>query len=182
MAPPQPEAARGAAAAGGTVGVHRRVPHEQIPANPDLRPPTPPKTLTLIRPLTLVIARTRTLALPSPSPLRSRYVRYNTSAVEVPSAPVVAGLPMLRLDLHWITSRQEAQRAPTLREFWRRYLPGEPPQLLYHAQGAQFALPRAVVRRRPRGFYLALLEELYHPDPVASYYLELLWYYVFTDP
>jgi hypothetical protein len=100
----------------------------------------------------------------------------------VPSKPVVAGLPMLRLELHWIRSRQEAQRAPTLRDFWRRYLPGEPPQLLYHAQGAQFVLPRAVIRRRPRSFYRAMLDELSHPDPVASYYLELLWYYVFAAP
>ena len=119
---------------------------------------------------------------PPPARYFSRDFRYNTSAVEVPSAPVVAGLLMLRLDLHWISSRQEAQRAPTLRVFWRRYLPGEPPQLLYHAQGAQFALPRALIRRRPRGFYRALLDELRHPDPVASYYLELLWYYVFADP
>ena len=100
----------------------------------------------------------------------------------MPSTPVVAGLPMLRLELHWITTRQKAQRAPTLRAFWRRYLPGKPPQFLYHAQGAQFALPRAVIRRRPRSFYRALLDELRHPDPVASYYLELLWYYVFEDP
>ena len=78
--------------------------------------------------------------------------------------------------------KQEAQRAPTLRDFWRRYLPGEPPQLLYHAQGAQFALPRALIRRRPRSFYRALLDELSHPDPVASYYLELLWYHVFAAP
>jgi len=89
---------------------------------------------------------------------------------------------MLRLDLHWIATRQKAQRAQTLRAFWRRYFPGDLPQLLYHAQGAQFALPRAVIRRRPRAFYRALLDELRHPDPVASYYLELLWYYVFAGP
>ena len=118
-----------------------------------------------------------------PSGLWGGTAEYNTSRVEVPSTPVVAGLPMLRLDLRWIQERQRAQRAPSLATFWRRYLgpaSPEPPPLLYHAQGAQFALPRDAIRRRPWGFYRTLLDELRHKDPVASYYLELLWYYVFV--
>ena len=57
----------------------------------------------------------------------------------------------------------------------------EPPELLFHNQGAQFALSRAAVRRRDRGWYAALLEEVGRSvDPVESYYLELAWGHVFT--
>ena len=46
-------------------------------------------------------------------------------------------------------------------------------------QGAQFALSRRAIRSRPRSFYRALLDELVHIDPVASYYLELMWWQIF---
>ena len=128
--------------------------------------------------------RRRLAALMQPSGLWGGRAGYNRSGVEVPSTPVVAGLPMLRLDLHWIESRRRAQRAAVLPAFWARFLGetdgAQPPQLLYHAQGAQFAVARDAIRRRPWGLYRALLDELRHPDPVASYYLELLWFYIFA--
>ena len=97
--------------------------------------------------------------------------------------PVQSGSVPQLLDqpLAWITQRREAQRAKSFSTFWRYWLGCEPPPLLYHAQGAQFALSREAIRMRPRSFYQALLEvELRHIDPVASYYLELMWWYIFT--
>jgi len=129
--------------------------------------------------------RRRCAALLQPAGLWGGARGYNRTRVAVPSRDVVAGLPMLRTSLHWIETRQRRQRAPTLEEFWRRYLgrldgsDAPPPRLLFHAQGAQFAVGRALVARRPYSLYAALLDELRHPDPVASYYLELLWWHIF---
>ena len=53
--------------------------------------------------------------------------------------------------------------------------------ILSCSQGAQFAVSREAVRGRPWSFYRSLLDELNHVDPVASYYLELLWYYIFSS-
>lgn len=105
---------------------------------------------------------------------------YNRSGVVVASRRTADGLPLLRQWLHWIASRQSEQRARSLPDFWRAYLHGEPPRLLFHAQGAQFAVSREAVRRRPWSLYRSLLDDVTgHVDPVASYYLELLWWYVF---
>ena len=102
--------------------------------------------------------------------------------MEPERASAVPGVPLLQLSLHWIETRRVAQGAPPLAAFWRSYLgPRPPPSLLFHAQGAQFGVARHLVRRRPFGFYRTLLDELSHRDPVASYYLELLWFEIFRD-
>jgi hypothetical protein len=106
---------------------------------------------------------------------------YNKSEVAVPPQEGGGGWPpLLDQPLRWVLERRVQQRARSFRDFYRGWLGCEPPPLLYHAQGAQFALSRAAIRARPRSFYRALLDELRHPDPVASYYLELMWWYVFN--
>ena len=106
----------------------------------------------------------------------------NTSAVAVPYLRAHAGLRMLATRLHWIDTRQLEQRDMGLAHFWRKYRIGGDapvPSRLYHAQGAQFGVSAAAIRRHPRSFYRALLDELIHRDPVASYYLEMCWWYIF---
>ena len=91
-------------------------------------------------------------------------------------------MSVLRTPLHWIHRRSTEQADPGLVHFWRRFMGGEaPPSRLYHAQGAQFGVAAAAIRRRPRAWYAMLREELARggADPVASYYCELVWWYVF---
>jgi tetratricopeptide (TPR) repeat protein/nucleotide-binding universal stress UspA family protein len=106
---------------------------------------------------------------------------YNRSEVAVERGDE-PGLPLLRTRLHWIDERAEGgDGAAGLRAWWRRWFGEEVPELLFHNQGAQFALSRAAVRRRERGWYAALLEEVGRSvDPVESYYLELAWGRVFS--
>ena len=62
------------------------------------------------------------------------------------------GLPLLRTRLHWIDERAEGgDGAAGLRAWWRRWFESEPPELLFHNQGAQFALSRAAVPKKPSG-------------------------------
>ena len=103
----------------------------------------------------------------------------NRSLVAVPDHPLDAGLRMLATPLHWIDDRRAEQGDRGLGAFWRKFLGGDPPSRLYHAQGAQFAVSAAAIRRHPRGLYRAMLDELRRPDPVASYYAELCWWYLF---
>ena len=121
-------------------------------------------------------------ALLQPYGLWRGEVGYNRSEVAVERGDE-PGLPLLRTRLHWIDERAEGgDGAAGLREWWRRWFGSEPPELLFHNQGAQFALSRAAVRRRERGWYAALLEEVGRSvDPVESYYLELAWGHVFFD-
>eukprot|EP00966_Prymnesium_polylepis_P063372 1469967-Prymnesium_polylepis.4 len=84
-----------------------------------------------------------------------------------------------QLPLHWIDRRMHEQRARTLVDFWRAFMRCEPPTHLFHAQGAQFSVSRRAIQSRPRAFYRTLLDELLHVDPVASYYLEVMWWYIF---
>ncbi|EOD23579.1 hypothetical protein EMIHUDRAFT_373892, partial [Emiliania huxleyi CCMP1516] len=109
----------------------------------------------------------------------------NRSRVAVPYRKLDAGLSMLATSMHWIERRQAEQRAAgSLERFWRRFLGGAPPSRLYHAQGAQFGVSAAAVRRHPRALYRAMLEELASGgrDPVTSYYCELVWWYLFAAP
>lgn len=106
----------------------------------------------------------------------------NRTKVALPLSAVDAGLSVLRTPLHWIHRRSTEQADPGLVHFWRRFMGGEaPPSRLYHAQGAQFGVAAAAIRRRPRAWYAMLREELARggADPVASYYCELVWWYVF---
>ena len=103
----------------------------------------------------------------------------NLSGVAVPYKRIDAGLPALQCPLHWIEERQHDRQG--LRRFWRRFMESEAPSRLYHAQGAQFAVSAQAIRRRPRSFYRAMLAELRSRDPVSSYYMELVWWYVFDD-
>ena len=105
----------------------------------------------------------------------------NRSLVAVPSAPLDAGLRLLQTHLHWIDERRVAQRDSGFGAFWRRFLGGAPPSRLYHAQGAQFGVSAAAIRRHPPSLYRALLEVLERPDPVGSYYMELVWWYLFDE-
>ena len=112
----------------------------------------------------------------------------NQSVIAVPLRAVDAGLRVLQQPLHWIDDRQKAQGDPGIVAFWRRFAAGElgsehPPSRLYHVQGAQFALSAEAIRRRPKAWYRAMLEELSQrgPDPVASYYCELLWWYLLDE-
>eukprot|EP00899_Mesostigma_viride_P014267 jgi/Mesvir1/22841/Mv20100-RA.2 len=60
---------------------------------------------------------------------------------------------------------------------------GETPQgLVFFAQGAPMALSRDAIRRHPKAFYEKLLEHLaMSQDPIAGYYAEMSWQYIF-DP
>ena len=74
------------------------------------------------------------------------------------------------------------RETPGLAHFWRRFIGSEsPPTRLYHSQGAQFGVSARAVRRRPKAWYEMLRDELARGgvDPVASYYCELAWFYVF---
>ena len=102
--------------------------------------------------------------------------------MQVPLADEGAAFPnMMWIPLDWIRRRQTAQRAPSLRSFFSAYLQCDPPSHLYHAQGAQFSLSRRAIHRHPRSLYRSLLDQLRHTDPVASYYLELMWWYIFHE-
>lgn len=107
---------------------------------------------------------------------------YNKSGVQVALTDEGPAFPnMMRLPLHWIHDRRSRQHAPSLEEFWRSHMRCEPPAHLYHAQGAQFSLSRRAIHSRPRDFYMALIDQLLHIDPVESYYLELMWWYIFDE-
>jgi len=124
--------------------------------------------------------RRRLPALLQPLGLWGATLGYNKSEVEVDVGDDGAALPnMLRLPLHWIDRRMHEQRARTLVDFWRAFMRCEPPTHLFHAQGAQFSVSRRAIQSRPRAFYRTLLDELLHVDPVASYYLEVMWWYIF---
>ena len=89
---------------------------------------------------------------------------------------------VLPQELHWIETRRREQGDAGFTAFWRKFLGSErPPTRLYHAQGAQFGVSAAAVRRRPKAWYEMLRTELARggKDPVLSYYCELVWYYVF---
>ena len=106
----------------------------------------------------------------------------NRTPLAVTPRRLDAGLSVLPLELHWIEARRAQQGHPGLDSFWRKFLGGAPPTRLFHAQGAQFGVAASAIRRRPRAFYAALLDEVRHQtDPVAGYYCELIWWYVFDQ-
>jgi hypothetical protein len=103
----------------------------------------------------------------------------NLTDVAVPYRNIDAGLVALQCPLHWIEERQHDRQG--LARLWHRFMDSEPPSRLYHAHGAQFAVSASALRRRPRSFYQTMLDELRSRDPVSSYYMELMWWYVFDD-
>jgi len=106
---------------------------------------------------------------------------YNKSEVAVKTSDEGALPNMLRMPLHWILQRAQQQRSLSLADFWLTFMQCKLPSLLYHAQGGQFSLSRHAIQSRPRTFYRALLDHVIHIDPVSSYYLELMWWYIFDE-
>ena len=107
----------------------------------------------------------------------------NRTALALPLHTIdVKNLKVLPIELDWIEARRATQGDPGLAHFWRRFIGSEsPPTRLYHSQGAQFGVSARAVRRRPKAWYEMLRDELARGgvDPVASYYCELAWFYVF---
>ena len=71
----------------------------------------------------------------------------------------------------------------SLSQFWNKYISNKYPipNEIYYAQGAQFSVTREVIQRNPKQFYQQLIKELdYTIDPYQGYYMEWLWFYIFS--
>ena len=71
----------------------------------------------------------------------------------------------------------------SLAQFWTKYISSkyQIPNELYYSQGAQFSVTREVIHRNSKQFYQQLIKELnYTVDPYQGYYMEWLWFYIFS--
>eukprot|EP00967_Tisochrysis_lutea_P033116 scaffold39294_cov34-Tisochrysis_lutea.AAC.5 len=123
--------------------------------------------------------RARLRVLLQPSAFWHKRGGYNQSLLP-PSFDRQSAMPLLDQPLHWVTARARAQRSRKFATFWRDFLGIAPPPVLYHAQGAQFTLSKSAILHRPYSLYRTLLDELRGNDPVAGYYLELMWWEIFV--
>lgn len=84
----------------------------------------------------------------------------------------------------FLEKTRRAQRGYLAMDFYRKFVIESSPQMrpvtLVFAQGARFGLGRDRIRLRPVSYYMQLLFHLTHNiDPIASFYLEWMWYDVF---
>ena len=79
--------------------------------------------------------------------------------------------------------RKQYPHSLSLGQFWNKYINDKYsiPNELYYAQGAQFSVTREVIHKNPKQFYQQLIKELeYTVDPYQGYYMEWLWFYIFS--
>eukprot|EP00899_Mesostigma_viride_P028384 jgi/Mesvir1/8730/Mv02656-RA.1 len=65
---------------------------------------------------------------------------------------------------------------------WEEHADVRPPsaRLIFFAQGGTMAVSRDAILRHPKAFYQRALEHVGNSvDPIAGYYLEMMWYYIF---
>lgn len=79
--------------------------------------------------------------------------------------------------------RRQYPHSLSLTQYWNKYISDKYPipDELFYAQGAQFSVTRETIHKNPKQFYQQLIKELdYMVDPYQGYYMEWLWFYIFS--